>query len=95
MAMHHRALGSSTLSVKGQVVIPVEVRRKLHLDPGANIVFVVGEDGRIYLELKESLQIEQQTESLKSGKLLLKKMNEKFKGQNKINAIKDLRDDGD
>lgn len=37
---------TSTLTAKGQVTIPVEVRRFLNLKPGDQIAFVL-EDGRV------------------------------------------------
>ena len=37
------------MSVKGQVTIPVEFRRKLGLLEGSKVAFVDGEDGRVYI----------------------------------------------
>ena len=39
---------SSTISSKGQVTVPVEVRRRLGIKEGDRVEFVT-EDGRIYL----------------------------------------------
>ncbi|MEA3412579.1 MAG: AbrB/MazE/SpoVT family DNA-binding domain-containing protein [Pseudomonadota bacterium] len=40
---------TSTLSSKGQVTIPKEVRDALHLDAGDRVLFVVREDGVVEL----------------------------------------------
>ena len=37
---------TATISSKGQVVIPVELRRKLGLQPGDTVVFAAGADER-------------------------------------------------
>lgn len=37
--------GISSLSVKGQITIPKEVRRKLKLKPGDKVVFLIRDDG--------------------------------------------------
>ena len=37
--------GISSLSEKGQVTIPKEIRRRLNLKPGDKVVFLVREDG--------------------------------------------------
>ena len=42
-------MATSTLSSKGQVTIPKEVREALHLDPGDRVLFVVREDGVVEL----------------------------------------------
>lgn len=34
----------------GEVVIPVEIRSWLHLEPGDSIDFVIGEDGKVYVQ---------------------------------------------
>jgi antitoxin PrlF len=39
----------STITSKGQVTIPVEIRKKLGLTSGAKIAFVVDDDGTISL----------------------------------------------
>jgi AbrB family looped-hinge helix DNA binding protein len=33
------------VSAKGQITIPVQVRRALHLEPGSEVLFLKGEDG--------------------------------------------------
>jgi antitoxin PrlF len=40
---------TSTITSKGQVTIPAEVRRQLELKPGDKIVFVVEEAGQVRL----------------------------------------------
>ena len=37
------------MSVKGQITIPVELRRKLGLNEGSKVAFVDGDDGRVYI----------------------------------------------
>lgn len=37
----------STISSKGQVTIPVEVRRQLGLHPADKVVFVVSDEGKV------------------------------------------------
>jgi len=43
----------ATLTSKGQVTIPVEVRRKLRLKPGDRIDFVVEAGGEVRLKAKK------------------------------------------
>lgn len=43
------SMASSRLSTKGQLVVPVEIRRYLGLRTGDRIDFVVGEDGSVTL----------------------------------------------
>ena len=43
---------TSTLTVKGQVTIPVEIRRLLNLQAGDRIAFIITDD-RIALERRE------------------------------------------
>jgi len=84
-------LGSSTVSIKGQVVIPIEVRKKLHINPGTSVVFLTDEHGKIYLDLKETIQIEKQIKALEQGEKLIKKMK---KNKKIIDVMKDFRNDG-
>lgn len=44
---------SSALTIKGQVTIPIDIRKELGLHPGDKIGFFI-EDGRIVLFRKES-----------------------------------------
>lgn len=48
---------TSTMTSKGQVTIPVELRKRLGLHPGDQVAFVV-EDGRVHL-----MRCEQRVES--------------------------------
>jgi antitoxin PrlF len=41
----------STITSKGQVTIPVEVRRHLHLHQGSKLSFVIADDGSVSLEV--------------------------------------------
>jgi AbrB family looped-hinge helix DNA binding protein len=40
----------ATLTSKGQITIPLEVRKKLRLEPGDRIDFIVGERGEVRLK---------------------------------------------
>ncbi|WP_447971163.1 AbrB/MazE/SpoVT family DNA-binding domain-containing protein [Nitrospira sp. M1] len=37
----------ATLTSKGQITLPKEIRQQLKLDPGDRVEFLVGSDGRI------------------------------------------------
>ena len=37
------------MSVKGQITIPIEFRKRLGLIEGSKVAFVDGEDGRVYI----------------------------------------------
>lgn len=43
------------LTTKGQITIPAEIRRKLHVDAGDKVVFLE-ENGRIFIENAEKLK---------------------------------------
>ena len=43
------------VTTKGQVTIPLEIRKKLNITPATEVDFVVGEDGRVYI-VKSSKQ---------------------------------------
>lgn len=45
-------MASAAVTSKGQITIPVEVRRKLGLKPGDRVRFVEGEGGEIVLKAK-------------------------------------------
>ena len=38
---------TSTVTSKGQVTIPAEARRRLHILPGTKLEFVIRDDGRL------------------------------------------------
>ena len=40
------------VTTKGQVTIPLEIRRKLNITPATEVDFVWGKDGRVYLVKK-------------------------------------------
>jgi antitoxin PrlF len=46
-------MASATLSSKGQITIPVQVRRKLGLKPGDRIDFVLEKSGEVMLKAKK------------------------------------------
>jgi AbrB family looped-hinge helix DNA binding protein len=37
------------VTTKGQVTIPIEIRKKLNIGPATEIDFVVGDDDRVYI----------------------------------------------
>ena len=37
------------VTTKGQVTIPLEIRKKLNITPATEVDFIIGEDGRVYL----------------------------------------------
>ncbi|WP_046061710.1 AbrB/MazE/SpoVT family DNA-binding domain-containing protein [Methylotuvimicrobium alcaliphilum] len=46
------------ISSKGQVTIPADVRKKLHLEAGDTIVWETSEDGRIWVRRINPLDVE-------------------------------------
>ncbi|MFQ4142622.1 AbrB/MazE/SpoVT family DNA-binding domain-containing protein [Chlorogloeopsis sp. ULAP02] len=42
-------MASATITTKGQVTIPKEIRDYLHLDAGSKVDFVINEDGTVKL----------------------------------------------
>ena len=42
-------MASATITTKGQVTIPKEIRDYLHLDTGSKVDFVIDENGRVKL----------------------------------------------
>lgn len=38
------------VTTKGQVTIPLEIRRKLKIRPASEVNFFIGQDGRVYIE---------------------------------------------
>lgn len=38
------------VTTKGQVTIPLEIRRKLRIAPASEVRFIENEDGRVYIE---------------------------------------------
>ena len=37
------------ITAKGQVTIPLEIRKKMNIAPASEVDFVIDEDGRVYL----------------------------------------------
>ncbi len=37
------------VTTKGQVTIPLEIRKKMKITPASEVNFIVGEDGRVYV----------------------------------------------
>ncbi len=46
-------MATASLTSKGQITIPIEVREELGLKTGDRIEFVKGEDGRFFLQPKK------------------------------------------
>lgn len=42
------------VTTKGQVTIPLKIRKMLKITPGSVVEFIVGEDDRIYIEKVKS-----------------------------------------
>lgn len=40
-------MSSSTLTSKGQITVPKDVREALHLEPGDQLDFIIQEDGQV------------------------------------------------
>lgn len=43
---------SATMTSKGQITIPIEIRRKLRLEPGTKVDFVENGSGKVELRAK-------------------------------------------
>jgi AbrB family looped-hinge helix DNA binding protein len=43
-------MSSSTLTSKGQITIPKDVREALHLEPGDRLDFMIQDDGRVLFQ---------------------------------------------
>lgn len=44
---------TATITGRGQVTVPASIRRRLKLEASDKLVFVVGDDGRIYIRRGE------------------------------------------
>lgn len=62
-----------TISARGQVAIPMEIREKMHLQEGEKVLFVLEGDA-LLMKKVQSLSWEQVTDPLKKAK---KKISEK------------------
>lgn len=58
-------MSTSTLTSKGQTTIPKDVRKRLNLQPGDRLEFVIDEDGRV-LVLPASIDASELAGMLKS-----------------------------
>lgn len=47
--MSHMEIEYATVKAKGQIVIPVDIRRKFQIDEGTRVAFLE-EDGRLFLQ---------------------------------------------
>ena len=44
-----RAMATAVVTSKGQITIPIEIRKKIHLETGDRVEFVENEEGQILL----------------------------------------------
>ena len=58
-------MSTSTLTSKGQTTIPKDIRKRLNLQPGDRLEFVIDEDGRV-LVLPASIDASESAGMLKS-----------------------------
>ena len=65
------------VTTKGQVTIPLEIRRRLSITPATEVDFIVAEDGRVYL-VKSSKQIEDKRFSKLRGAATVKMSTEEI-----------------
>ena len=42
------------VTTKGQVTIPLKIRKKLNITPASEVDFVIGKDGRVYIVKNKS-----------------------------------------
>lgn len=42
------------VTTKGQVTIPLEIRKKLNIAPATEVEFIIGEDDRVYIVKRKS-----------------------------------------
>ncbi len=66
-------MGTATLSSKGQLVIPSELRNALHLQPGDKLLFSL-ENGKLVMERAESPKAQLITD--RAGRKVLKAASE-------------------
>ena len=65
------------VTTKGQVTIPLEIRRQLSITPATEVDFIVAEDGRVYL-VKSSKQTEDKRFSKLRGAATVRMSNEEI-----------------
>tara|TARA_B100000949_G_C14091725_1_gene370283 strand:+ start:425 stop:688 length:264 start_codon:yes stop_codon:yes gene_type:complete len=71
--MSNISIDTTKLSTKGQVIIPVDIRNKLALEPGHKL-FVLASDEAIILQKTASINQEEQSSFLQKAKILARKM---------------------
>ena len=81
-------VATTRLSSKGQVVIPEEIRRRLHLDTGAQFV-VVGEGDVVVLKAIKPPSMDQFGELIKAARKAAKKAG--MKRRDVAAAVKEAR----
>lgn len=83
-----------TLSERGQIVIPIKIRRALRLRPGGRVFFVKVSDGSYRIE-PESLALQRQFEAAEAAATALfaawKKHSPSSKRRKKVDAMKEIR----
>ncbi len=50
---------TATMTSKGQLTVPKEIRDRLGLAPGDKVEFVPGEDGRVVLRKRRTVELEE------------------------------------
>ena len=53
------------VTTKGQVTIPLEIREKLKITPATEVDFIMGEDGRVYIEKRNDQPISKRFSKLR------------------------------
>ena len=66
------------VSSKGQITIPIELRKYLNLIEGSKVAFILNEDGRVYIA--------------NSSMLALKEIQKEFRGEAEKLGLKDEND---
>jgi len=60
-------MGTSTVTQKGQIVIPAPLRRKLGFEPGTKVIVTEGEEGAIHVRPLNRAYFEQYAGLLSDG----------------------------
>lgn len=53
------------ITTKGQVTIPLVIRRKLNVTPATEVDFIIGEDDRVYIVKKNDQTVSQRFSKLR------------------------------
>lgn len=60
-------MGTSTVTQKGQIVIPAPLRRKLGFEPGTKVIVTEGDDGEVHVRPLNQAYFEQYAGLLSDG----------------------------